>query len=126
MAPDLNDDRLMALSAAGDQEAFGLLVARWETQVRTFLWRMTGSSEDARDLCQETFLKVLKGLPSFRGGSSLKTWIYRIAVNLCLNEIKRRKRKDDVTGSFAEQTGFGDAVDHAMGRDAVDTHTQQH
>lgn len=91
MAPDLNDDRLMELSAAGDQEAFGLLVARWETQVRTFLWRMTGSTEDARDLCQETFIKVFSEAGRYRRGGRFKSWLFRIAGNAARSHLRRAR-----------------------------------
>lgn len=75
------EQRWIARFQAGDPAAFERIMSHYEPYVLGLLWRMAGDRAKAEDLCQETFIRVLKGLPSFRGDSSLKTWIFRIAHN---------------------------------------------
>ena len=69
----------------GEREAFDLLVARHQRDVYRLCYRYVGNHEDAHDMAQEAFLKAYRGLKSFRGDSAFSTWLYRIAVNTCLN-----------------------------------------
>ncbi|MEW5765621.1 MAG: RNA polymerase sigma factor [Acidobacteriota bacterium] len=84
------EDGLVRRHLSGDPRAFDAIMRHYEPYVLGLLWRMAGERSAAEDLCQETFLKVLKGLPSFRGGSSLKTWIYRIAHNVWTDRLRAR------------------------------------
>jgi RNA polymerase sigma-70 factor (ECF subfamily) len=77
----------------GDTQAFDELMARYETKVYNLAYRLLGDAEEAYDIAQETFLRVYRALPRFRGGSTLHTWIHRIVVNLCLDEMKKRRRR---------------------------------
>jgi RNA polymerase sigma-70 factor, ECF subfamily len=77
--------------SGGDGTAFGLIVERYQDRLYNTIYRLVGSSEDARDLLQETFIKAYENLEGFRGGSGLYTWLFRIAVNASLSH--RRKRK---------------------------------
>ena len=72
----------------GDAQAFAELVDQYKAMVVNLSARMTGSAETAEDIAQEVFLRVWKGLPTFRGECKLSTWIYRIALNLCIAEGK--------------------------------------
>lgn len=76
-----DERRWIARFQAGDSSAFETIMSHYEPYVLGLLWRMTGDRARAEDLCQETFIRVLKGLPRFRGESGLKTWIFRIARN---------------------------------------------
>lgn len=76
----------------GDRDAQRELYARTSDQVYRLLLRMTGSSEDAFDLSQETYLKVFARIDAFEGTSSVSTWIYRIAVNEALQHLRWRQR----------------------------------
>jgi RNA polymerase sigma-70 factor (ECF subfamily) len=80
-----------------DLAAFEELVAHFERPVYAICFRLLGDAEDARDAAQETFLKIYRGLNSFRGESGLKTWIYRIAINQAMNQQRwwRRRRKEE-------------------------------
>jgi RNA polymerase sigma-70 factor (ECF subfamily) len=69
----------------GEREAFDLLVARHQRAVYRLCYRFVNNHEDANDLAQEVFLKAWRAIPRFRGDSSFSTWLYRIAVNACLN-----------------------------------------
>lgn len=77
----------------GDQRAFEDLVGRYEKKVYNLAYRMSGNADDASDLAQEAFVRVYTALPSFRGQSSFATWLYRIATNVCLDELRRRGRQ---------------------------------
>lgn len=79
---------------AGDESAFNLLVERHQRAAYRLAYRFAGDHEDANDLAQEAFVRVYKNLVSFRGDASFKTWLYRIVVNLSLNHVKRKKRRD--------------------------------
>lgn len=81
---------LVAL-AAGDRAEYARLVERTSSQIFRLALRMLGSTEDAEDVLQETYLKALRALPTFAGRSSLITWLYRIAVNEALMLMRRRR-----------------------------------
>jgi RNA polymerase sigma-70 factor (ECF subfamily) len=70
----------------------GVLVARWEQPLFRFVYRMLPRTEDARDVCQETFLRILEKSHRFHPGSRFSTWMYQIALNLCRDQARRRRR----------------------------------
>jgi RNA polymerase sigma-70 factor, ECF subfamily len=84
---------LLRAAQAGDREAMDRLLALHERPLLVLCHGMLGHADDAEDAVQETFLRALAALPSFRGASSLRTWLFRIAVNVCLN-WKRDRRHD--------------------------------
>jgi RNA polymerase sigma-70 factor (ECF subfamily) len=85
------DAELVSQVVGGDGAAFGPIVERYQDRLYNTVYRMVGSAEDARDLVQEVFVKAYENLASFKGTSSLYTWLFRIAVNTSLSH--RRKRK---------------------------------
>ncbi len=92
-----HEARLIARLRAHELEAFEDLVSHFERPVYSLCFRLLGDAEEARDAAQETFLKVYRGLSSFRGESGLKTWIYRIAINQAMNQQRwwRRRHRDE-------------------------------
>ncbi|HHU62893.1 MAG TPA: sigma-70 family RNA polymerase sigma factor [Clostridiales bacterium] len=70
---------------------FNELVDQHQKKIYNIAYRMTGNTEDAMDITQEVFVKVFKNIKSFKGQSSLSTWVYRIAVNTCLDELRKKK-----------------------------------
>jgi len=90
---------LVASCRTGDAEAFARLVRLHEAMVVNLASRLLGNVEEARDVAQDVFLQVYKRLAAFEGRSSLKTWIYRIAVNQCHNRRRfwHRRRRDRET-----------------------------
>jgi len=88
---DLDEQQLIEACLAGRDGAFDLVVERHRRSVYQLCYRFVGNHEDASDLSQDVFLRAFRGLRSFRGGSSLKTWLYRIGVNVCLNKVTVRK-----------------------------------
>src|SRR6187549_1604487 len=73
----------------GDMAAFDELMIRYERQIYRLCYRFVQNREDAMDLAQEVFIKAFEHLPTFRRESSLKTWLYRIAMNHCINHVKK-------------------------------------
>jgi RNA polymerase sigma-70 factor (ECF subfamily) len=86
---DLSDDQIIKRTLDGETEAFGLLVRRWESPIYGLSLRMLGRDEDARDVCQETFLAAFRHLRKFRGDAKFSSWIYRIALNACHSRLRR-------------------------------------
>jgi RNA polymerase sigma-70 factor (ECF subfamily) len=94
---NLYEAMLLARLRAHELAAFDELVSHFERPVYSICFRLLGDAEDARDAAQETFLKIYRGLNSFRGESGLKTWIYRIAINQAMNQQRwwKRRRRDE-------------------------------
>ena len=88
---DLDEQQLIEACLAGRDGAFDLVVDRHRRSVYQLCYRFVGNHEDASDLSQDVFLRAFRGLGSFRGGSSLATWLYRIGVNVCLNKVTVKK-----------------------------------
>jgi RNA polymerase sigma-70 factor (ECF subfamily) len=89
----LTDEKLVAEAKAGDANAFKELVKRYEPRVAAAVIGMLGKCQEAEDVGQETFIRFYNGLKNFRGESGVATYLTRIAINLSLNELKRRKRR---------------------------------
>jgi RNA polymerase sigma-70 factor (ECF subfamily) len=86
------DDDLLAAARSGDERAFRLLVERYEPVVAATAIGMLGPGDDADDVGQETFIRFYRALADFRGDASLATFLRKIAMNLSLNALKRRRR----------------------------------
>lgn len=89
----ISDEQLINSVRGGDTRAFKEFVKRYESRVASTVIGMLGNCPEADDVGQETFIRFYKALGSFRGDSSVATYLTRIAINLSLNELKRRKRK---------------------------------
>jgi RNA polymerase sigma-70 factor (ECF subfamily) len=89
----LTDEELVTAARDGDDDAFKELVVRFEPIVARTVTGMLGDSAEAEDVGQETFIRFYNSLRRFRGESSVRTYLTRIAMNLSLNELKRRKRR---------------------------------
>ena len=77
----------------GNTNAFEDLVLEYQKQVYHIALKMTGNEEDAFDLSQETFLKAYRALPTFRGEAGFGSWLYRMEANLCIDFLRRKKRR---------------------------------
>jgi RNA polymerase sigma-70 factor, ECF subfamily len=86
------DEELVARSIGGDAESFNELIHRWERPIYALAYRQIGREEDARDVCQETFLRAFRALKGFRGQAKFSSWLYRIALNLCRDWMRRERR----------------------------------
>ena len=95
------DDQFLERLRRGEAAAYERLVAEHSGDVYALLFRLTSDAEEARDLTQETFLRAFQSINRFRGDASLKTWIYRIAINQARNRWRWwRRRRRDVTVSI--------------------------
>jgi RNA polymerase sigma-70 factor (ECF subfamily) len=92
---------------AGEAAAFDRLVQERSGDIYALLYRLTEDREEARDLTQETFLRIFQSIDRFRGDADLKTWIYRIALNQARNRWRwwRRRRRDDTVSIDATDSG---------------------
>ena len=87
---------VVARAKAGDQQAFEQLVLDNQNRIYSLAVRLTGDKEEGADLAQEAFVKAWQGLPSFQGESSFATWIYRLATNVCIDYLRKQKRRRQV------------------------------
>jgi RNA polymerase sigma-70 factor (ECF subfamily) len=88
------DAVLVRASQRGDREAFGLLVSRHAPSIFGLTTRMLGSTADAEDVAQETFVAAFKALSRFKFDAKFSTWLYRIAVNKCTDSLRSRRPQD--------------------------------
>src|SRR5215216_4869575 len=86
------DEELVARSRGGDVDSFNQLILRWERPIYALAYRVIGREEDARDVCQEAFLRAFRALPGFKGEAKFSSWLYRITLNLCRDWIRRQRR----------------------------------
>lgn len=93
----LDDFKLINEALAGNMNAFGDIVNKYESMVAKIIIPMLGNSYDADDIGQETFIRLYKSLDKFKGESQLGTYLARIAINLSLNEIKKRSQHRNLT-----------------------------
>ncbi len=101
--PDV-DAELVERYLAGDTAAFDEIMVRYERQIYRVCYRFVDNREDAMDLAQEVFIKAFEHLGTFRRESSLKTWLYRIAMNHCINHVKKHSQE------FVEVTEYTGSV----------------
>ena|ERR1017187_8045844 len=91
-------------SREGDLAGFEELIRRYQQMIHALTYRMTGSQSDAEDLAQEVFIQAFRKLDNFRGDSKFSTWLYRIAINTCLNWKKSQQRRVQLHHEWAQQS----------------------
>src|SRR3954465_2158827 len=96
MSEVVDDRALVRAAQRGDERAFRQLVERYQRRIYQLALGMTKDPDDAMDIAQETFVRVHKYLPSFKGDSSFFPWTYRIATNLCLDAQRKKGRTERV------------------------------
>ena len=90
---------------SGDVNAYEALVAAYEKNVYNLALRMTGNATDAEDMSQEAFLKAYRSLSEFRGDSKFSVWLYRIVSNVCLDFLRKQKRRQAYSLSVEDDEG---------------------
>ncbi len=118
-----SESRLVAAVVAGDTDAYGTLVERYQDRLYHALWGILGSPEDARDVAQEALVQAYLKLDSFRAESRFYTWLYRIAMNLALS-YRRRKRPTMSMEQVREQTG-SEPADRQVGPEGLALRQEQ-
>ena len=103
----LTDHALLEATRAGDEGAFAQLVGRYRNQITSYIYRMTNDYDGAVDMAQETFVRVYQAAERYQTTYAFSTYIYRIATNLAISELRKRKRRRlvSLTGFFQETEG---------------------
>ena len=107
-----SDHALLEATRTGDQDAFAELVSRYRNQITSYIYRMTNDYDGAVDLAQETFVRVYRAADRYQRTYAFSTYIYRIATNLAISELRKRKRR-----KLVSLTGFFQSGDGAEARE---------
>lgn len=105
MSVETSDESLVERAVAGDAEAFGEIVRRWERRIYALAYGILGREDEARDAAQETFVAAFRSLPNFRGEAKVSSWLHRIAVNQCITRQRRAKVRAEVSFEAAQENG---------------------
>lgn len=97
---------LVRRASQGDEAAFEQLLRAHESRMYAVSLRMCGNREDALDCLQEAMLRIYRAIPNFKGQSSFATWSYRITMNTCLDELRRRKLRTSTSLDVLLETGW--------------------
>ena len=110
----------------GDRESFDQLVLRWERPIYALAYRVIGREEDARDVCQETFLRAYRSIGGFKGQAKFSSWLYRIALNLCRDWIRKARRTPELQApegvdivELASEEGPTESIEDLVGRNVL-------
>lgn len=102
----MSDEKLIEQTLSGDQNAFGVLVERYQDRLYNIVYHIVNDYEDARDVVQEAFLQAFANLDRFRGSSRFYTWIYRISFNIAVGHLRQRKRTISMEKILEERGEF--------------------
>lgn len=107
VADPTSDHALLEATRTGDEDAFAQLVGRYRNQITSYIYRMTNDYDGAVDLAQETFVRVYRAADRYQTTYAFSTYIYRIATNLAISELRKRKRRKlvSLTGFFQSKDG---------------------
>ena len=119
-----SDELLVERAVAGDTEAFGEIVRRWERRIYALAYGILGREDEARDAAQETFVAAFRNLPNFRGEAKVSSWLHRIAVNQCVTRQRRARVRGEVSFE-AEQEDRGAQFASTHGSPATATEAGQ-
>jgi RNA polymerase sigma-70 factor (ECF subfamily) len=108
------DETLVARTKAGNREAFGELVRRYEQRIYHLALRLLGDENDCWDVSQEVFLRAYRGIGNFRGSSTFRTWLYTIAHNIIKNRYRSSQRRTLVPLDDRHPDGRENEMDHLV------------
>lgn len=120
----MDESRLIQMASGGDPSAFNTLLGAHERRMYAVALRMCGNAEDAQDCLQEAMLRVWRAISGFKGQSSFATWVYRITMNTCLDELRKRKNRPNTSLDGLVDAGWSPADEddtpekHAVRREA--------
>jgi len=95
----------------GETECFEVLVRSNQRRVYNLCLRMTGNAEDAEDLAQESFIRAYQNLESFKGESGFGPWLYRLASNICIDHLRREKRREKGSLTYLDDSGAAQEIE---------------
>ena len=108
----MNEEKLISRAAKGDASAFNELLGLHEKKMYAVCLRMCANQEDAQDCLQEAMLRIYRSISGFKGQSSFSTWIYRVAMNTCLDELRKKKNKQAASLDSLLDTGWSPSDDY--------------
>jgi len=111
---DIEDELLILRCQDGEREALSALVNRWQPRLRAFAWRLTGERETARDVVQDCWMAIVRGLKRLDDPACFRTWAYRIVRNKCADWTRRRsvqRGADRVLAGSSLASGEGEGTD---------------
>ena len=108
------DAALVRQCLAGDTSAFDVLVERHRRQVYQVCYRFVNNHEDASDLAQDAFLRAYRALHTFKGNSAFSTWLYRVAINVCLNRVSAKQAPTEPLDQREHQDVRGELPDREV------------
>ena len=100
-----SDEQIVERALAGDVDAFGEIVRRWERRIFALAYGILGREEEARDATQETFIAAFRNLRGFRGEAKVSSWLHRIAVNQCITRQRRARTRAENSLEATEDEG---------------------
>ena len=125
LPPDLPDSQLIATFQSGDLSVFNLLYHRHYDRIHGVILSVIYNPEDALDITQEVFLKAYQGLESFNRASKFYSWLYRIAINRCIDHMRRQsKHRVLIDAPFCEATFHDDLVHPSAALERAEFHRQ--
>ncbi len=111
VAKRMNEEKLIGRAAKGDASAFNDLLGMHEKRMYAVCLRMCGNHEDAQDCLQESMLRVYRAISGFKGQSSFSTWVYRVTMNTCLDELRKKKNKQTASLDGLLDSGWSPSDD---------------
>lgn len=102
----MNEEKLINRAAKGDASAFNELLGLHEKRMYAVCLRMCTNQEDAQDCLQEAMLRIYRSIAGFKGQSSFATWVYRVTMNTCLDELRKKKNKQTTSLDSLLDTGW--------------------
>src|SRR5580693_10154436 len=106
--PHADELKLVERAQQGDRDAFGSLVEPWRKPLFGYIYRMVTLRQDAEDLLQDVFIRVLENIREYRGEARFKSWVFGIATHVCLDHLRKRKRWRVEAQSLGEQETTAD------------------
>ena len=110
---ETDEKKLIERASGGDPSAFNRLMAQHENRMYAVALRMCANREDAQDCLQEAMLRVYRAIGSFKGQSTFSTWVYRITMNTCLDELRRKKNRQNTSLDNLVDMGWSPTDDGA-------------
>jgi RNA polymerase sigma-70 factor, ECF subfamily len=117
-----SDEQIVEMALAGDPDAFGEIVKRWERRIFALAYGILGKEEDARDATQETFINAYRSLKNFRGEAKVSSWLHRIAVNQCISRQRRLKVRSETP--LEDETGLEKTTSALVSNDSPLFHAE--
>lgn len=114
----MNEEKLIQRASYGDAQAFNELMAMHERRMYAVALKTCSNHEDAQDCLQEAMLRIFRSISGFKGQSSFSTWVYRITMNTCLDELRRRKNRPNTSLDSLLESGWTPSDD----RDGPEKH----